>query len=117
MTNITGNLLFSMNQGDYFSYPLFINVGDMSEPIRYKLKKGDQVFVSLMSPGQLFEDGVVRKVLTKADLNKKGDPMVKLLSEDTENVLPGLYYLEIRIKLRNGNVSTIMPKKKFYIYE
>ena len=43
--------------------------------------------------------------------------MINISSDETEDLVPGLYYLEIKVKLTNGRVGTIFPRRKFYIYE
>lgn len=109
--------VMELNRGDSFSRPLFINVGTKLKKRRYILSYDDEVYLSICEPKQDFEKGILRKVFTTKDLNKEGDVVVKLSSSDTEDLVPGLYYIEIKIKLTNGNLATILPKRKFYINE
>ena len=122
MVNISNNGIITMHKGDTFKYPLFINAGDKFKLVRYRINDKDQIYFSVCEPNQDFEDGIIRKIFTKADTNRLGDVILKLDRSDTERLLPGTYYLSARIKLpsrRSGElrVETILPKKKFIIYE
>ena len=128
---IADNGIITMHAGDYFEVPLFLNVGYGCCPIRYQLKKGDKVYFGIMEPHQPFEFALVRKVLTIDDLNENGDPVVILKPDDTERIMPGLYYYEVklmRVNLEDDGsdseepeisdyIDTIIPKTKFWILE
>lgn len=116
MINISNNSLIEMNRGDSFYYPLFINKGKNLELERYILSGNDTVYLSIMEPNQPFDFGVVRQIYTKDNLNQNGDLILKIETKDTQNLVPGVYYLEIKIKLNNGNIYTIYPKKKFILF-
>ena len=79
-----------------------------------------------MEPNQLFEDTIVKKVYTKDDHRDEDDPEALTISfdcEDTENLLPGVYYYSIKL-YRPGDglttkdrIDTIVPKRKFIIVD
>ena len=117
MYTISRQRILSMNRGDTFRTPLFINVGTKLKKRRYILSYDDTVYLSIAEPDQPFERGVLRQVYTRKNLNKKGDVLINIGSDETEDLVPGCYYLEIKIKLTNGAVRTIVPRRKFYIYE
>ena len=120
MASISKNGIITMNAGDYFKYPLFINAGSVMEPLRYILENDDKVLFSIMEPNQPFEHGILRKIYTKENLNVWGDVEVEFDSTDTENLLPGTYYYEVKLLINKDNktcVSTVVPKKKFYVME
>lgn len=117
MYTISTDRIISINRGDSFRIPIFINVGTKLKKIRYKLSYDDEVYFSLCEPQQEFEHGVLRKIYTKEDLNQNGDVVVNLLPSDTEDLVPGCYYMEIKIKLTSGALTTILPRRKFYIDE
>lgn len=122
MTNISNNGMVTIHRGDTFKYPLFINAGTQTRPIRYRINSKDQIYLSICEPNQPFECGVIRKVFTKKDTNRLGDVILKLDRSDTEKVVPGTYYITARIRLPSKptgeiRVETILPKKKFIIYE
>ena len=81
-----------------------------------EIKEGDTVYMIVGEPNQEFEKALIRKIFTVDDLNDDGDIMVKLATSDTEDVVPGCYYLEMRIKLANGNIGVIVPARKFFIF-
>ena len=121
MNKITNNGIITLHAGDSFVAPLFLNAGDLINPVRYTLEDGDRLYVGIMEPGQPFERALIRKMLTKDDLNAWGDPELKLSPEDTERVMPGLYYYEAKLVTAdeegNETVQTVVPKRKVYVLE
>lgn len=116
------NEILTLTAGDHFELPVFINAGTKMCPLRYILTDDDSLLVSIMEPNKPFECGVIRKILTKKDLNAYGDAVLKLDFTDTQNVLPGVYYIEIKLKSYEGTHSdnnlryeTIVPPRKFII--
>jgi len=113
-----GNII-SITRGDDFFVPLFINCGKKVCPQNYHMQPYDALYVSVMEPNQPFDQGVIRQVITSDELARTEDGlyMLHFYSEDTENLLPGRYYLEIKLRLYNNNICTIVNKAKFYIYD
>lgn len=104
-----------LNAGNNFSMPLFINCGTIETPVRYKLKLTDTVYFAICEANQDFMHALVRKTFTKRDLNKYGDVNITLEPSDTKYILSGQYYYEVRIKLGNGNIATLTPRRKLII--
>lgn len=117
MANISVNGMVNIYRGDTFRFPLFINTGSKLDPVKYFLKEGDQLYFVIAEPHQPFEEGVVRKSYTYEDQSEEGDIIIELIPEDTENLTPGTYYIEVKIKLVTGEQATIIPRRKFIIYE
>lgn len=117
MVSISNNGIIVMNAGDSFEFPLFIDRGVLGQPVRYKIKRKDTIYFVVCEPNQSFTDALIRKVFTKKDTNRHGDVNIILDSSDTEYILSGRYYYEIKIKLGNGKIETIVPKRKFIIME
>lgn len=115
MYSISSNGIIVMNAGDTLKLHLFINKGTNLDKVRYKLKRKDIVYLSICEPNQDFNHGVIRKIFTKKNLDKHGDVLIELNPSDTENIEDGTYFYEIKIKLGNGNIDTIVPKRKFFI--
>ena len=118
MVSISENGIISMNTGDYFKAPLFINAGDALTPLRYVLEENDKVYFAILEPNQPFNFGVVRKIFTKDNLNTCGDVEIVLETSDTEKLLPGAYYYEIKLSIVRDNkeyVETIIPRRKIYL--
>ena len=117
---IANNGIITMHAGDYFEAPLFLNVGEGCCPIQYVLEGDDKVFFGLMEPNQPFTHALIRKVLTVEDLDSYGNPLLVLRPEDTERIMPGLYYYEVKL-LRTQNeheyIDTVITKTKLYILE
>ncbi len=121
MVSISKTQIITMNRGDSLSYPIFINAGTKILPLRYTIWEGDTLYVAVTEANQRFEDALIKKVYTSEDLNEYGDVDFKLAPEDTEHVLPGMYYYEVKLvhELEGEEtiVTTIIPKKKLYIVE
>lgn len=75
-----------------------------------------------MEPNQIWENSILRKKLSVDDLNTRGNVQLHLNSEDTENLLPGLYYYMVKIYIKDEEldkyiINTIIPSTKFLVYE
>lgn len=118
MISIANNGIITMHAGDSFIFPLFIDRSAIcSKPKRYKLRAHDVVYFTVCEPNQDFNRALIRKMYTNKNLNKNGDVIVRLDSSDTENIIGGQYYYEIKIKQGNGIIQTIVPRRKFIIIE
>jgi len=132
MFNIATNGIIVMNRGDDVQFPIFINSGKLLSPIRYNTKPFDLVYFSVMEHGQDFEDGVIRKIIDKSQVDENGDIIVTLRHNDTANLLPGVYSYEVKLityaRDMNNNVltnmtgsiadryiTTVSPKRKFVL--
>lgn len=145
MLTISNNGIITVNRGDDFSVPLFINQGTELEPVRYVLNLTDEVYLGIFSAGAdylldtegtkifiedeitylgipeiniYFENAVVRKTFTKDDLNVNGDVVVEFASIDTRFLLPGNYYYQIRAKITKDSkeyINTIVKKTPFIV--
>lgn len=121
MVNIDINNNVTVTRGDSFKRPLFLNSGTDLKPSRYILKDSDEVYLGIMEPNQPFENSIVRKKFTKNDLNSNGDVVISISSSDTEKLIPGTYYYQIKAKFINEDltydVNTVVQKTKFVIEE
>ena len=112
-----------MNRGDSFECPLFINCGTYMEPQRYELTEKDKVYFGLMEPNKLWEQSILKQIYTyNSDKTEEGDLIIKIKPEETEYLIPGTYYYEIKLaKYNNENydevkeVKTIVPITLFTI--
>ena len=124
MFSMSKNGIITLTRGDSALIPIFINAGDKTDPIRYELQDFDVLYFGVMEPNAPFQHSIIRKVLTKDDLNKKCDAVVKLGMNDTQYLQPGTYYYEVKLnKKTNGNlndegdVDTVVPRTKFILFE
>ena len=142
MLSISQNGIISMSKGDSWKTSIFINIGTALEPAPYNLDEGDHVYFGVMEPNQPFKDALVCKKLGAADRTPKDgddgdadgdgfrDGYVDLYfdSKDTEHLIPGVYYYEVKLlrpatdpgALEHGiteSVDTIIPRTKFIIME
>lgn len=145
MLTISNNGIITVNRGDDFSVPLFINRGTELAPVRYVLKDDDEIYLGIFSAGAdylldtdgtkffiedeitylgipeidtYFENAVVRKTFTKDDLNENGDVILKFAHVDTRFLLPGNYYYQIRAKItKDGEeyINTVVRKTAFIV--
>lgn len=110
---------YVMNRGDTFVLPLVINEGTKLNFVQYQLRQFDKIYIGIMEPNQSFENAIIRKVLTiTSPTDSKGHPLFSLTPEDTENLLTGKYFIEIKIVQKVNEqdvVTTLMPLKEFFI--
>lgn len=97
------NGIISLTRGDSDTFPLFINTGTPLEPVRFDLRynPGSEIYFGVCQPNERFEDAIIRKKYTGADIfnfNSDGDLMVEFVTEDTEYLLPGVYYYEVKLR-------------------
>lgn len=121
MFNISYNGIITVNRGDSFKMPLFIDFGNALEPIRYTLTDNDIIYFGVMEPNQPFETALIRKKYTSKDLNQNGDVVVEFTPKDTECVLPGKYYYQVKLQKFQPDgtytVNTVIDKTQFFIME
>ena len=123
MFNIAYNGIITMNRGDSFCFPLTINAGTNLEPLLYLITPTDNVYFAVMEPNQPFEDALIRKKFTFEDCDQNGNVIIKFKPQDTQCVLPGKYYYQIKLQRFNSDdpndyeVDTVIEKTLFWIME
>lgn len=119
--NISRNEIITLHRGDNFEATLFINKGHQLDPVRYILDANDKVYLGVMEAHQPFEFALIKKVYTSEDLDEEGDVVIKFESKDTEFLIPGTYYYEIKLEHTNEDesksITTIVPKRKLFLVE
>lgn len=109
-----------MNRGDTYILPLVINEGTKLDFKQYQMRQFDKIYVGIMECGQSFEDAIIRKVITiSSPMDRYGHPLLRLDPRDTEYLLTGKYFIEIKLIHSDfsgsDTVTTIMPLKEFFI--
>ena len=120
MVNISNEGEITLTRGDTFECPVFMNAGTELSPIRYRMTENDTLYFALMEVNQTFEDAILKKIFTSADLNEHGDVVAVLESQDTECLEIGKYYYTFKLKRPKGegySVDTVIPNRLFYIIE
>ena len=121
MFHISNSGIISLNRGDSFKVPLFINIGTEEEPARVDFHKFPylEIYMGIMLPHQAFESAIIRKKFTVQDANDKGDIIITLTPEETLNLRPGKYFYEIKGRLEDSiddeYVRTIINKTYFLV--
>lgn len=97
--------IVTMNRGDTVSFTIHINQGDNIDPFQYKLKPQDNLYFAVEEPNQPFEQAILKKLINTSNnlLDIDGNITFNLESKDTQCLMPGLYYYEIKAKLYKGN--------------
>lgn len=122
MFRIANNGIVTVNRGDSFELPITLNMGCTISPIPYELQPEDTLYIGIMEPNQPFEVAIVRKVVTVNDLEDPQDIIVYFTPEDTECLLPGKYYYQVKMASYDcdsdkSRVETVVDKTLFYIQE
>ena len=111
-----GNIV--LNRGDSFQFAVQLNLGTKLAPAMYELRESDAVYMGIMEPNQPFETALIRKKFTVADLDENGNVIIKLKPRDTQCVLPGKYFYQIKLSVNNNeDVYTVVDKTQFFITE
>lgn len=120
MECIDSNNIIALNRGDTFTSLLSLNAGTDLNPIPYVLKDEDEVYMGVMEPDQPFENAILKKKFTKDNL-KGNDIYIRLEHTDTTCLLPGKYFYQIKLKIKNEDntydINTVVPKTEFIILE
>lgn len=123
MFNIAYNGIITVNRGDSFRLPMVLNYGTNLEPMNYQMSQSSIVYFAVMEPNQPFEDALIKKKYTMDDADADGNIVIKFRPQDTQCVLPGKYYYQVKLQRFNSNdpedyeVDTVVDKTLFYILE
>lgn len=136
MIQISNNNQIIMTRGDSDIIPVHLYYGmerDYLTNNTYYINKNDKVFFAIMEPNQHFEDAIVKKVYLIKDCGSKtydkqsGTLYVRLDSSDTEWLVPGDYYYQVKLLKKKafdenqpdneGRPDTVIQKTKFIIVD
>lgn len=123
MFNIAFNGIITVNRGDSFTLPMQLNYGTNLEPMTYTVEGKSIVYFAVMEPNQPFECALIRKKYTAEDVDENGNIVIKFRPQDTQCVLPGKYYYQVKLQRFNSDdpedyeVDTVVDKTLFYILE
>lgn len=123
MFNIAYNGIITVNRGDSFRLPMTLNYGTNLEPLKYQMSQKSFVYFAVMEPNQPFENALIRKKYTIDDVDAEGNIIIKFRPQDTQCVLPGKYYYQVKLQRFNSDdpedyeVDTVVDKTLFYILE
>ena len=123
--NMAKNII-KMNRGDTYEFNLTID-DEGSENGKYILQGNDTVYFGLMEPNSVFEQSLVRKSTNDCiKFDKDGNFFITIEPEDTEHLLPGVYYYSIKLEVDHEHsetresihkVITVINKTKFIILD
>lgn len=123
----------TINRGDTFQVPLFIDISDkILQSTRFPLHEGDKVLFHITNSNMPFECPLIAKTFTIDDINENKDILVRFEHDDTKWLHPDTYYYEIKLIRESiidiedtsdssGEIETIKdyvtiaPRRKFII--
>jgi hypothetical protein len=123
MFDISNNGIITLTRGDSFKMPLVLNLGTNIRPRKVSLDENSFVYFAVMEPNQPFEDALIRKKYDVSDVDENGDVIVSFKPQDTQCVLPGKYYYQVKLQVINSespedyDVYTVVDKTLFWILE
>lgn len=120
MLDISKNGIITLNRGDSFTLEMDLNIGSAIEPVLYFMTENDRLYFAIMEPNQPFEEALVRKEFTKDDQGANGDVVMIFSSTDTEFLLPGKYYYQVKLLRKedeNEFIDTVVSKTQFIIVD
>lgn len=125
MFNIAFNGIITVNRGDSFTIPLTLNAGTTLDPMQYDATATSYLYFAVMEPNQPFETALIKKKYRIHDMERDEDNqlLIKFKPQDTQCVLPGKYYYQVKVQSVNPEdvtdytVDTVIDKTLFYILE
>ena len=123
MFNVSYNGIITVNRGDSFTAIMALSAGNELNPIEYEMTPDSFVYFAVMEPNQPFEDAVLKKKLDIDDMNDNGDIVIQFKPQDTQCLLPGRYYYQVKLQVCDPDdynkyeVHTIIDKTQFFILE
>lgn len=119
MFHVSKNEIITLTRGDTAIFDLSLVLGcDFSKDL-FDFQEGDIVKFRVLFPNSKFEDAVIKKDLTYADLDEtKSLIKIAFESEDTKWLDAGTYYYEVKLYYTRDNtnyVDTIVQRTKFYL--
>lgn len=122
MFNVSRDGIITVNRGDSFEVPMFLNAGNSVNRVGYNLTERDAVYLGVMEPNQPFEFALIRKKYTIDDIDSHGNLIIRFKPSDTACLLPGKYYYQIKLEIYRSDiddydVETVVDKRLFYIQE
>lgn len=109
-----------INRGDSFEAPLFINDGNCLDPQRHIIEEDEKVYFGVIEPNKFWEQAIIKQIYTsESEKTEDGDIIIKISPDETEYLIPGTYYYQIKlVKYENNevkNVRTVVPTTLFYV--
>lgn len=125
MFNIAFNGIITVNRGDSFTIPLVLNAGTAIEPVQYDASQTSYLYFAVMEPNQPFETALIKKKyhIPTMERGNEGQLLIKFRPQDTQCVLPGKYYYQVKVQTVNPDdvtdytVDTVIDKTLFFILE
>lgn len=122
MFDVSREGIITVNRGDSFEVPMFLNAGNSVDRVGYNLTERDAVYLGVMEPNQPFEFALIRKKYTIDDIDSRGNLIIRFKPSDTACLLPGKYYYQIKLEtyrsdIDDYDVETVVDKRLFYIQE
>lgn len=117
--SLSGNI--KINKGDVFKVPLFIDCSDdIFTSIRLPFKEGDEIYFYIIEPNTSLRLPLLKQTYTKDDINENGDIVLNFTEKDTDWIIPGVYYYEIKLKKASNEyfdseLITIVKRRKFIV--
>ena len=116
--DINGNI--TVNKGDTFEAPIFMDINESKfDSSRLPVEDGWLLYFGVMEANMPFALSLVKKTLTKDDLNEHGDFVVKFSHDDTRCLMPGPYFYEAKLFIpgdesgEEDKIITVVPRRKF----
>lgn len=123
MYNITYNGIITVNRGDSFTLPLYLSSENPGDGTSIEIDENSFIYFGVMEPNEPFENALIRKKFSKDDLDVNGNLPMHFTPQDTQYLLPGKYYYQIKLQIvsptdvNKYDVYTIVDKTQFYILE
>jgi len=125
MSFIDKNKNIVINRADSFTFNVVLNSGSTLNPTIETIGENDKIYFAVLEANKPFELGIIKKVYTYNDLKEDETLDIVLTPLDTEYVVCGVYYYQIKVEHRQEinnefettSIKTIGQRHKFIIEE
>lgn len=113
MFDISRNDIITLTRGDSALLNLVINLGTVADPLIYDLGPQDKLYFGVCEPKVTFEHAIIKKVYTSVDYDAQEHVLtIKFAPEDTEFLLPGVYYYSIKLHRPATTTTAYRPTEE-----
>ena len=86
-----------INRGDSGKFTLSPFIRNGLTNYNYVFNPEDEVYLGVMEPNQIWEEALIKKKYDYKDVKEDGTIDILFDSKDTQCLIPGLYYYQIKL--------------------
>lgn len=115
------NNIINIIKGDYCKFPITLFKGRFPTRQKMVLENDDKAYFGIFDSNVSFDQAIIKKVLTKDNMDEYDNLWVTLLPEDTVNLAVGTYYYEVKALYKDEDnvehIDTAVQRTKFIVLD